>query len=393
MQDVVIAGGGPIGSHIALRLAEAGYDVLVLEKREAIGGRVCCAGILGQECITSYNIDSSLIMRQANSAKIFSPSGRLIHLWRQQNQASIVDRAAFDLFMADRAITAGAEYIFNCNAKDIEVKKDSIIVRATEDGIKQEYEARALVIANGFGSKLVENVGLGKSGDFVIGAQAEVETTAAEEVEVYMGRGIAPGFFAWLLPTTPKKALAGLLSRKNPKGYLNKLLSTLKTDIKITDDNVEIDCRGISIKPLHKTYSRRLIVAGDAAGQVKPTTGGGIYFGLLAADAAVASLKQALQSDNLSAGSLADYQRQWQKQLSRELKIDYWARKIFERLSDKQIDRIFDITIDKGIDKGLLEADDLSFDWHSRAIGRVLRQKALTGALAAMKIPFKIGLG
>jgi geranylgeranyl reductase family protein len=392
LHDAVIAGGGPIGSHIAFKLAEADYDVLVLEKREAIGGRVCCAGILGQECINSFNIDSSVILRQANSAKIFSPSGRLIHLWRQQSQASIVDRAAFDLFMADRAIAAGAEYIFNCSAKDIEVKTDRVIIRATADGIKLEYEARALVIATGFGSKLVEKAGLGKPGDFVVGAQAEVEIKAIEELEVYIGQGIAPGFFAWLLPTGSQKALAGLLSRSNPKGYLKKLLSRLKADGKITDDNVEIDCRGINIKPLNKTYSRRLIVAGDAAGQVKPTTGGGIYFGLLAADAAVASLKQALQKDNLSAGSLADYQRQWRKQLAKELRICYWARKLFERLSDKKIDRIFDITIDRGIDRGLLEADDLSFDWHSRAISRVLRKKALTSALAAMKMPFKIGL-
>ena len=68
----------------------------------------------------------------------------------------------------------------------------------------------------------------------------------------------------------------------------------------------------------------------------------------------------------------------------------YWARKLYEKMSDQQIDRIFDITAAKGIDKALLEADDLSFDWHGRAIVKLARQKALTKALTAMKIPFSI---
>jgi len=392
LRDVIVAGGGPIGSRIAFKLAEAGYNVLVLEKKTSIGGRVCCAGILGQECVSHFDIDSDIILRRANSAKIYSPSGKLLGLWREENQACIVDRAAFDLSMAHRAKAAGAEYIFNCTARDIDTKADRITIEAScANGEKLHYDARALVIANGFGSRLVERAGLSKASDYVVGAQAEVKIKDAGEVEVYTGQGVAPGFFAWLVPTEKQKALAGLLSRKKPEKYIKKLLSSLKAEGKIENDDVNIACRGITIKPLAKTYGRRFIVAGDAAGQVKPTTGGGIYFGLLAADMAVDSLKEALQKNDFLAGSLANYQKQWQKKLAKELRICYWARKIFERLSDKQIERIFDITIESGLHKKLLEAEDLSFDWHSRAIGRALRQNTLTGALAAMKLPFRIG--
>ncbi|MFC1865298.1 NAD(P)/FAD-dependent oxidoreductase [Chloroflexota bacterium] len=392
MHDVVIAGGGPVGSRVAFKLAEAGYDVLVLEKREAIGGRVCCAGIIGQECIDSFNINSDVILRRANSARIYSPSGRLLSLWRQGNQACIVDRAALDSSLAKRAEAAGVKFIFSCSAGNAELKTDRITIETSGNSTKLGYDARALVVATGFGDGLVERVGLGKPGDYVIGAQAEVTLRDINEIEVYMGREVAPGFFAWLVPTGPHKALAGLLSRSNPKRYLKKLLSALKADGKITNDNLKIVCRGINIKPLTKTYGRRLMVVGDAAGQVKPTTGGGIYFGLLAADTAVDNLKRALQMNDFSAGSLADYQKQWKKKLARELKICYWARRLYERLSDRQIDKIYDITLDSGIYRTLLESDDLSFDWHGRVISRALRKKALTGALAAMKIPFRIGL-
>ncbi len=391
MHDVIIAGGGPIGSRIACKMAEAGHSVIVLEKKDKIGGKVCCAGILGRECVSRFGINEDVILRWVNSAKIFSPSGRLMKLWRQDDQACIVDRAALDLSQAEKAMAAGAEYVFKCTAKNISLKPDRISIEANTGGEKSCYDARVLVVANGFGSVLAEKAGLGKAADFVVGAQAEVETKNIKEVEVYTGREVAPGFFAWLVPTEPQKALVGLLSRKKPENYIKKLLSSLKKEGKINDDNVHISCRGITIKSLPKTYGKRLIVVGDAAGQVKPTTGGGVYFGLLAADIAAESLSEALQKNDLSAGSLAKYQKRWKKELAKELRVGYWARRLFERLSDKQIDKIIDITIDSGLQKTLLEDENLSFDWHGRAIGRALRKNALTGALAAMKMPFKIG--
>ncbi|MBA7683643.1 hypothetical protein ES703_92017 [subsurface metagenome] len=184
----------------------------------------------------------------------------------------------------------------------------------------------------------------------------------------------------------------GLLSRRSPGLYLRKLISSLLAQGKIASAEVKPSYRPIPLKPLPRTYSRRVVVVGDAAGQVKPTTGGGIYFGLLCADIAVNNLHRALKIDNLSAKNLANYEREWKKKLGRELKICYYARKFYEHLSDRQIERIFDIIKSRGIDEALLKEKDLAFDWHGEVILRLLGHRVLSKAIEVMKIPFRIGV-
>jgi len=392
LYDVIVIGGGPVGSYVAYKLAGMGYGVVVLEQKEKLGGRVCCAGIISQACVNSFAIDDSVVLNRVNSARLFSPSGRLLRLWRQETQACIVDRAAFDMAIANWAQGKGAQYVLNSPVRDIEVGDDGVRVEAARQGEKSNFEARAVVIATGFGSRLVGGLGLGKIGDFVMGAQAEVETIGVDEIEIYFGQEVAPGFFAWLVPTSPPKALVGLLSRRSPGLYLKKLISSLLAQGKIVSDEAEVSHRGISLKPLPRTYSRRLVVVGGVAGQVKPTTGGGIYYGLLCADIAANNLYRALEADDLSARNLAGYEREWKKKLGRELKIGYWARKFYEHLSDKQVDRIFGIIKSNGIDEVLLKKDDLSFDWHGEVILKLLGHRVLSKAIEVMKVPFRIGV-
>ena len=168
-------------------------------------------------------------------------------------------------------------------------------------------------------------------------------------------------------------------------------MSSLLAQGKIASDEAELSYAGIPLRPLAKTYSERLVVVGSAAGQVKPTTGGGIYYGLLCADMAADNLHQALKSDDLSARNLAKYDREWKRKLRQELRSGYWARKFYELLNDRQIDRIWDIIKSNGIDEALLKADDLSFDWHRQAVLRLIGQGTLSNLIEAMKIrlPFR----
>ncbi len=390
LHDVVVIGGGPVGSYVAYRLAEMGYGVVVVERKERLSELVCCTGIVGCECINSFNIDDSVILRRANGASLFSPSGKLFSLRREEPQACIIDRPAFNVAMADRARDRGVDYVLNSRVTRVEVGSDGVRVEADCRGGELNFEARAVVIATGFGSILAERLGLGRFGDFVAGAQAEVEVVGVDEVEVYFGQEIAPAFFAWLVPILPQRALVGLLSRRSPGLYLRRLMSSLQTQGKIVSAETKLIYSGIPLKPLARTCGERLMVVGTAAGQVKPTTGGGIYYGLLCAEMAVNNLHRALESNDLSAKSMAGYERDWKKKLGWELKMGYRARRFYEHLSDSQINRIFDIIKSNGIDDVLLKADDLSFDWHSGAILRLVGHGAVSKAIEVMKIPFRL---
>ncbi|MFC2041058.1 geranylgeranyl reductase family protein [Chloroflexota bacterium] len=387
---MVVIGGGPVGSQVAYRLGGMGYGVLVVDKKARLGEPVCCTGIIGRECVSSFDISEDVIFRKVNGARVFSPSGKLLSLWRQEPQACIVDRVAFDVSLARRAQEKGAEYLLSSPVSNIEVGDGGVKIEV--DCLEREsgyIQARAVVITAGFASKLTEGLGLGKVGDFIMGAQAEIETTDVDEVEVYLGQEIAPGFFAWLVPTSSGKALVGLLSRRSPGLYLRRLMSSLKAQGKINSDEAQPSFGGVSLRPLTRTYGERLIVAGTAAGQVKPTTGGGIYYGMLCADMAANNLHRALKSDVLSAPSLANYEKEWKRKLGKELRVGYWARQLYEMLGDRQIDWLFDIIISNSIAEALLKADDLSFDRHGEAVLRLIGHRALSRALITMKLPSK----
>jgi len=385
---VVVVGGGPAGSRVAYRLAESGRRVVVLEDKPRLGTKISCTGIVSQECVDAFAISGVVILRKVNSARLFSPAGRLLRLWREETQACILDRAALDMAMAAQAQECGAEYALDCRASDITISGDSVTIAARKADKDLKITARAVVIASGFVSGLCEKLGLGRFADFAAGAQADVATAGMDEVEVYFGRKIAPGFFGWLVPTAPGRARVGLLSRRTPGLYLSKLLASLRAQGKLASSEAEPSYGGIPLKPLPRTYGERLLVVGDAAGQVKPTTGGGIYYGLLCADMAADTMHQALQDGDLSAGRLSGYERLWRRKLGKELRTGYWARRLFERLSDRQIDRIFEVVKANGIDEALLQARELSFDWHSRAVLSLVGYQVVSRAIGVMKIPF-----
>jgi len=364
MYDAIVIGAGAVGNYLAYRLASLGREVLVVEEHERIGEPVRCTGIIGTECALRFPLFEDTVLRAVSSARLISPSGRELRISRDSPQAYIIDRAAFDRALAARARREGARYLLGVGAHEIRVMDECVRV----DAEGRILDGKIAVIASGFGSALPRRLGMGGVSDQVMGAQAEVKSDGIDGLEVFFDQEIAPGFFAWLVPTHEGRALVGLLSRREPGAHLKALLSSLCSQGKIATAEVEVSYGGIPLRPLARTYMSRVLVVGDAAGQVKPTSGGGIYYGLLCADSAAAVLHRALVKNDFSEQLFAGYQRVWRRRIGRELRIGYWARQLYERLSNRHIDKLFEIIHSRGIDEALLQSPQLSFDWHSDVI-------------------------
>lgn len=361
-------GAGPAGSYAAYELASSGYSVAVLEQKSAPGLDICCTGIISTECFNSFGISPEVILAKANSVRLFSPSGRCLRLESEKIQACVIDRASLDQAVARKAQASGAHYFLSSRVTDITVEEDRAKVEVLYLGSGEMFTSRAVILANGFKPKLSQKLGLGKIKNFLIGAQTEIEAQNIDEIEIYFGRQIAPGSFAWLVPTSANKALAGLLSTSQAKLHLGKFLLGPFCQGRMTTGEVKIRQKAIPLGTLPRTYGDRVLVIGDAAGQVKPTTGGGIYLGHLGAKIAAEVLKEALESDDLAAAQLYRYQKEWKAKMGREISLGYRARQLYGRLSDKRIEKIFNMLDSGGVAEALLNSPNFSFDWHSKLI-------------------------
>ena len=374
--DVIVVGAGPAGSHMACELASSGHRVAVFEKKDASGLNACCTGIISTECLQSLDPGKDTILTEVKSARFYSPSGRCLRFQTPNVQAFVVDRFSLDRALASKAQGQGAQYFFSSPVIDILPGKDGVQVEVLCAGTMEIFGARAVVLANGFAPKLPNKLGLGRIRRFLIGAQAEIETRDIDEFEVYFGQRIAPGAFAWLVPISPGKAYAGLLATSRAKLYLREFLKNLFGRGRITSRDVQIGQRAVPMGTLARSYGDRLLVVGDCAGQVKPTTGGGIWFGHLGARMAAGVLEEALDSDDLTAGRLLRYEREWKAKIGKELSRGYWARWAYGRLGDRQIEEIFNALDSNGTVETLLGSDNFSFDWHGKLILTVLRRSS-----------------
>jgi len=376
LDDVIVVGAGPAGNSAALGLAKLGYSVTVIDWRQNIGDKPC-TGIVGQECLSRFPIDPALVHRRAGSAKVVSPEELSVRLDARSPQASIIDRVSYVASFAQRAQSAGAKYRLGRRVFQI-VPEAGCVSVSTEDG---PCRSRSVVLAAGFGSPLARQLGLGSVPDHVSGVQTLVASNNIEDIEVYLGQKVAPGFFSWVVPTSPGHALVGLLTRRKAPAHLAKFLQQLRQAGKITEVINEPECWGVPLRPLKRTYRDRLLVVGDAAGQVKPTSGGGIYYSLLASEIAVEVLGRSLLSDDLSAASLSEYQARWKSLLSNELEAGYSARRLFEFLNDQQISSLIRQVTSSGLHEELINSSESCFDWHSQVIGKIMRNPAISGVL------------
>ncbi len=382
MYDVLIIGAGPAGNVAALKLAKDGARVAVIDYRERLGDKLC-TGVIGLECARKFPVSDVHIRRQVDSALIHSPSGRCYSVKKDGPQALIVDRVAYVSEFASKAASHGADYFIGHRATSIDRTKKQVRVWTRRGTGVECFESRLLLIAAGFRSPITRMAGLcGRSEqDFIFGQQVEVETNGVKDVEVFVGCGGAPESVGWLVPTTSSHGLVGTISRQRQAMCLDALVTKLRDEGRIKANVHDFNRWGIPVRPLNTTYGPRTMVLGDAAGFTKPTTGGGIYYGMMSGRIAAETALEALDSGDLSARSIQRYERRWKREFGRELDIGHHARRLFEAMSNEQKEEIMNVFLSEEVQAEVLGANGFSFDWHSRAILGTVRNRQIAGMI------------
>jgi digeranylgeranylglycerophospholipid reductase len=373
MHDVVVIGAGPSGLNAARRLAEGGLDTVVLERKSEIGSSVICTGIVGKEAFRDFDLSEDSVLRDIEEVKIISPYSTHITYRHPKAFANVVDRKRFDRNLADVAQSKGVEIKLDSHVLDISVNNNGVeVLSKIQSKYLQKTSAKMAIIATGIDYKLNKKLGLGYPKDYLYGIQSEIETDIFDSTHILVGNSITSGAFAWVVPLNGKKVRAGLVTEANPKICFHNLINRLNLKKEQNLNKNHIQFRAIAQGLVSKTYGERILSVGEAAGQVKTTSGGGIYYGLLCAELASEVILKSFRQGSFSAKVFAEYEKLWRKALQREILVGYYARKLCGKLTDPQMEKIFQIARSDGIIP--LIKDKGNFDWHSELVLALIKR-------------------
>jgi len=376
VHDVIVIGGGPSGLNAARRLADGGLDVVVLERKKEIGTRVLCTGIVGREAFREFDLSEESILKDIQKVKMISPYSTQIMYQHPTAFANVVDREKFDKCLADDAESRGVEVKLENHVLDISVNDNCVeVIAKVNSKYSYEYNAKMVIIATGVDCRLNKKLGLGYPKNFLYGMQTEFETDDCDSTTILVSNHVAPGAFAWMVPAGEKVVRVGLITEGKPHFCFQNLMKRLNLDKEKSLGKYQVQYRVISQGLVSRTYGERVITVGETAGQVKTTSGGGIYYGLVCSNIASRVVLKRFEQGCFSALALAEYEKLWKKAIQKEILVGYYARKICGKLNDIQIERIFQIAKTDGIIP--LVRKKGNFDWHSELILALIKRLPL----------------
>ena len=360
--DVVVVGAGPVGSTAARYAALNGAKVLLLEEHQSIGSPVGCTGLLSTRAVAECELKPSdeFVFNSVRGAFVHAPDGQSLPIDGKQTKAYVVSRKNFDRKLAVMALEEGVELSLRTRAIGFEKgnleigtgekKSYPVKLRILRNGTLETISTSVVIGADGVKSRIASYAGLEKPARVLPGIQIEAPYASEDSdfVELFPGSP-APGFFAWTVPIDEKISRIGLalepgLAYKNdrkessPIYYLEKFLSSNPhVKSRYSGGMLDFVVGGIPIGPPERTVSDGVLLVGDAAGQAKPTSAGGIYTGAFAAKIAGKIAAEAALEGNNSAQRLSEYDLLWRKGLGKELDIGMRIHDYMGRLEDRQL--------------------------------------------------------
>jgi digeranylgeranylglycerophospholipid reductase len=307
--DVIIVGAGPTGGRAATHLASLGHSVLMLEEHNEIGRPFQCAGLVTPKAMHEVELYDS-VLQEIDGARIHGPDGTLVPVGTEGKlRTYVVCRKQFDQGVVQQAMEAGATLSLNSTPVKATATDDGVDLEININGEIVSMDARLLIGCDGAHSWTRRNFKMGRPNEMMIGFQTEVQGYEGKNrwLEMYSGSAIAPGFFAWVIPSGFGSHRIGVWS--TPDRLDGKSVEQCYEDLlnhEMWHDRFENItetaryCGPIPSGMVKKTVSNRVILLGDAAGMAKPTTGGGIGPGFRQIKGILKPLSEAIKANELN---------------------------------------------------------------------------------------------
>ena len=385
--DVAIVGAGAAGCFTGKLLAERGFDVAIVEEHPQVGYPTCCTGIVGLGGLRELRIKPRRwVLNELRGAIVYPPSGSPVRLDRGRREAVVIDRAAFDRELAEQACRAGATLMMGTRCVNVRFDEGPIL-KLCGPGGRGELKAGLLIGADGPSSLVAQKAGLLKKTAYVRCIQAEVlaEGIEANLAEIYLGREFAPGFFAWLVPAGEVCRVGlGTLKGSAARGFSRFIHQHPTASKKLRGCKIlHLSMGSIPLPKTRGLYSDRVMLVGDAAAQVKPLTGGGLYIGLSCARLAAGVAEKALEGEP-TAAALRAYERAVMERFGLEFEFGMLARRAYEKLADDDLDSLLSSLTQPGVRKLVLKHAD--FDHHARTIRALVKSPSLLRSVGARRL-------
>ncbi|AIZ57141.1 digeranylgeranylglycerophospholipid reductase [Candidatus Methanoplasma termitum] len=351
--DAAVIGGGPAGTITAGILAED-YEVVVFEEHSSSGLPMQCAGLVTQGVLDMCEVVPEILNRIKGADVVF-PGGGRIEVRSKETKALLIDRTDLDRKLADKASDKGAEIRYGTKYSAHKTTEDGVLIEA--DG--KEIISKLIIGADGQGSAVAMSLGNNLPKEYVSGIEVDVKHTSVYDdiMVLRIGSEFAPGFFSWEIPFGDMTRIGLCVNPEKgiPIEYLKKLMKELNIG---TDEITSKYAGKIPLGGRPRSFGERTLLIGDAAGQVKPVSGGGLQPICKAAPILGRIAKESIAEDRTSSEFLSGYEKEWKKELGRELSNGYRIRKIYNSLSDEKFDKVFGI-IDREDIRSILNGIDL----------------------------------
>ncbi len=378
--EAAVIGAGPAGLMAAEVISKHGFSVEVFEEHERVGYPAHCAGMVSVEGLSRLGIEPEpeFLQNTIYGGKVFSGDGSCITIRDQRPRAYIIDRAGFDKYLAGKAIDSGVQISTGKRVEKI------VLQRGKAKGLEFEGSmvgSRLVIDAEGAGGRLLARSGIETGQEGVInGFNVELDANGVERdmVEVWFNQVVSKDFFTWVIPIGEDRVRCGLGTSRHDgiealRGFIKRRFNK---EAPATINAGQICIGG----PVRKTAYPSLVLVGDVAGQVKPTTGGGVVLGGLCARIAGELAVKSLADERVSLG---DYERLWRSKYGSELRTMLYLRRLFNGFSDDQLNRIFQVFIEEGLEKKFTDmVSEGDMDMQESIIKRAVTDPVILGAMA-----------